>query len=277
MSVWTWLKRQLGSSDHLDGRSGKKYIETLRTKFLKISKAPEPEPESPAAGNGRGKKKGEKSGSSAHAGDVKTAASERLHTILSRYDEATRKDKASRWKDTEVWADAYECDQLLVVLYPDGDVRPELELRIEDAKRRKLDFAVYFEAKLQALVDTREQGQTINVPRLRTLLGQLIEQQQWHDNQLYLKRRFASAAQKRVSITFIVALLLFGAMLIDHFNCGRILGDSCYAEIVAADQKDNGNTELQIDGGDGGEPPNGNAGNIEGGGNADPQLKTGED
>ena len=178
-----WLKKPFGSVDHLEGRSGKKYIESLRVKYLRMA---------------------DKSG--ADKENEKQLA--RIREILDKYE------NEGTWKDQELWADAYECDQLLIGLYDDVEVQVQLQSRIAQAKSRNLVIGDVIDLKVQALTaDTKDDTRS---QQFRLFLEELVDRQQWFDNQNYLKRQYANAAQKRVAITFFVSLFIFSVVLFDH-------------------------------------------------------------
>ena len=226
MGFWLELKKFFGSSHHLDGRSGAKYIEILRSKYINLTTESKNQGLPDDANNGK-----PKSGRSAPAKQGKqeeltqNECRAQLKKILDHYDGDNVKweDGSFNRKDTTIWSDAYECDRLLVALYKDDQVKLELEKRIVHAQNKKLDFASFFEARAHVQISDQA-GLAAEQNNLnRILLGQIIERQQWYDNQLYIKRQYASAAQKRVAFTFLFSLAIFGIMLIDHFDSQKIL------------------------------------------------------
>lgn len=179
-----FVKRPFGSVDHLEGRSGKKYIESLRVRYLRMEDK---------------------------VGVDKQNEKQlvRIKEILDKYDEE------GTWKDEKIWADAYECDQLLIGLYDDVEVQVQLQSRIAQAKSRNLIIGDVIDLQVQALKADTTKDETKS-KQFRLFLQELVDRQQWYDNQNYLKRQYANAAQKRVAITFFVSLFVFSIVLIDH-------------------------------------------------------------
>lgn len=119
--------------------------------------------------------------------------------------------------DQAAWDDANRCERLLVNLYDPTRLDVELDRRILEAQQMKLDFASFYSGRqMKATADKTLTDEQENVNR--SLLSRLIQDQQWHDNKLYLKRSYAHTAQMRVSIAFLLALVLFGITMISVFG-----------------------------------------------------------
>jgi len=115
------------------------------------------------------------------------------------------------------WDDSNRCERLLVNLYDSTRLDVELDRRILEAQQIKLDFASFYAGRqMKATADKTLTDEQENANR--SLLSRLIQDQQWHDNKLYLKRSYAHTAQMRVSIAFLVALVLFGTTMISAFH-----------------------------------------------------------
>lgn len=189
---WLWrltdkIRHLLGSSRRLNGRSGKQFVRTLSANFKQL-------------------KQGERLASNQIIADE-------IDATLDRYSE----DRTVNWASNDVWIDAYRVERLLINLYEADQVQIELKRRIATASELKLGFAEFYIKT--ALIP--EQGKPLSPEQVdanRTLLGYLIDDLQWYYNRLYLKREYANRAQRRVALTFIVALLIFMVVMIAHFD-----------------------------------------------------------
>ena len=193
---WLWrltdrIRHLLGSSRRLDGRSGKQFIRSLSANFKRL-------------------KQGDRLASN-------QIIAEEIEATLDRYAEG----KSVNWASNNVWIDAYRVERLLINLYEADQVQIELKRRIDTASDLKLGFADFY-SKTEQRPDKGNMLSPEQVEANRTLLGYLIDDLQWHYNRLYLKREYANRAQRRVALTFIVALLVFIVVMIGHFDPSNI-------------------------------------------------------
>ena len=174
--MWRFTKRFFGSSDHLRGRDGKKFIETLQSRYLDI--------------------KGRICTTEPAKLDIIYKA---IDAILLKYDE-----HYYDWDESQVWSDAFKAERLMGALYTDDDVLFELQRRVAQSSERKQPFAPFYEERV---IDRDPQSQNLDDKSAdlnRKLLVRLIDDMQWQTTQIHMKNRYASAAQKRVSWTFIL-------------------------------------------------------------------------
>ena len=193
------IRSILGSSRRLDGRSGKQFMRALSADFQKLKQ------------NDR------------LAANQTVAAD--IEATLARYAD----DLPVDWLSNDVWIDAYRIERLMINLYEGDQITIELNRRIANASAQKLGFADFY--RNSAL--SAEPGSALKSEQIeanRTLLGYLIDDLQWHYNQLYLKREYANAAQRRVAWTFFLALTVFVVVMIAHFNPRNIAAELTAAE-----------------------------------------------
>ena len=69
------------------------------------------------------------------------------------------------------------------------------------------------------------------------MLQRLTEDLQWFYNTRDQRRRYAKQAQTRASLTFIGAILLFGAVMFNTFSFGTLIEGRADAERVEQKQK----------------------------------------
>jgi len=204
------IRSILGSSRRLDGRSGKQFMRALSADFQKL-------------------KQGDR------LPDNQAVATD-IEATLARYTD----DLSVDWLSNDVWIDAYRIERLMINLYEGDQVSIELSRRIANASDQKLGFADFY--RNSAL--SAEPGSILKSEQIeanRTLLGYLIDDLQWHYNQLYLKREYANAAQRRVAWTFFVALTIFVVVMVAHFNPANIAAELTAVEPVETPA--NGGTE----------------------------------
>lgn len=133
-----------------------------------------------------------------------SASSAELKRILGKYQEdATIED------DIAAWDDAHRCERLLVDLYDADRLDIELDRRILEAKKDALDYAGFFESRRTMSPPAGAPAPKDPTAANRALLAKLIEDQQWYNTKMYLKRGYAHGAQKRVFKAFIAAFLIF--------------------------------------------------------------------
>jgi hypothetical protein len=120
--------------------------------------------------------------------------------------------------DVAAWDDAHRCERLLVDLYDADRLDVELGRRILEAQKSGLDYADYYAGRQQKPDATSKVLSAEQLTANRSLLSKLIEDQQWQNTKLYLKRGYAHGAQKRVFKAFIVALVIFVAMMFVVFE-----------------------------------------------------------
>lgn len=139
--------------------------------------------------------------------------------------------------DESAWSDAHRCERLLVEIYDPTRLDVELDRRILEAQSSKLDFASFYVGRQQKPVADKE----LTADQLaanRSLLSKLIEDQQWHDTKLFLKRGYAHEAQKRVSMAFLIALLIFGGTMLQVFQTRTFVGVSAANTGPADEEQD---------------------------------------
>lgn len=181
------LRRIFGDPDKLDGRSAKQFMSSLRSKYLAL-KARNTSPDM-------------------------TSISAEIEKTLDKYG-----DSFSDWRRNECWDDAYKCERLLVNLYDTPTLEVEINRRILDARDQMLPVAEFYAARVQLPKDTSSPLTPEQTVANRSLLARLIEDLQWSQTQLYLKRGYAHAAQKRVSATFLIGLIIFVVTLYATFD-----------------------------------------------------------
>lgn len=125
--------------------------------------------------------------------------------------------------DEAAWSDAHRCERLLVEIYDPTRLDVELDRRILEAQNAKLDFASFYVGRQQKPVANQELTPD-QLAANRSLLSRLIDDQQWHDTKLFLKRGYAHEAQKRVSMAFFIALLVFGGTMFQIFQTREFVG-----------------------------------------------------
>lgn len=193
------IRSILGSSRRLDGRSGKQFMRALSADFQKL-------------------KQNDRLASNQTIVDD-------IEATLALYADDLQVD----WLSNDVWIDAYRIERLMINLYEGDQVTIELSRRIANASDQKLGFADFY---LSSAI-TAEPGSALKSEHIeanRTLLGYLIDDLQWHYNQLYLKREYANAAQRRVAWTFFLALTIFVVVMIAHFNPNNIATELAVVE-----------------------------------------------
>jgi hypothetical protein len=187
--LWTGL---LGWNDRRQGQSANQYLIGLKATYLALERDPDP---------------------------IRERIRQELDRILKKYpDDLPIKD------DREAWDDANRCETLLVHLYDQIRLDVELDRRILEAEQMKLDFASFYAGRRMKPA-TADAKLTVDQEKAnRSLLARLIEDLQWHNNKLYLKRSYARTAQIRVSVAFLIALAIFGMTMISVFGTSEFLG-----------------------------------------------------
>lgn len=178
-----WLSGLFDTGRRLDGRSAKQFLSSLDSTFSSIQARRGPDQQ-------------------------QDAISAEIGKILLRYTPEFR-----QWAADRVWDDAYKCERLMVNLFDARSLEVEISRRILDARNQQPELAAFYEGRVQKQVDAKSPLDESQVEINRSLLARLVDDIQWYQTQLYLKRGYAHSAQKRVAATFLAALILFAAVL----------------------------------------------------------------
>lgn len=173
--LWRVLR---GSDDKLYVQSANQYLIALKSTYLALL--------------------------AARTGDANKLIWDELVRIFARYPDGVRiRD------DMSAWDDAFRCERLLVNLYDPTRLAVELDRRILEAQESKIDFAAFYVGRQEKPATAGDKLTEIQQEANRALLAKVIEDQQWHNTKLYLKRGYARYAQRRVTIAFLVSLAIF--------------------------------------------------------------------
>lgn len=181
-----------GTQDDLQGRSVRQYILSLRSLFDSIT---------------------------SERSDLPPKIVEGVKSILSRYE-----GDGVDWNYYGVWDDAYLCERLMVQLFDQTMLDVELQRRITEAQELGLPISEFYRGRVQTPADGHILLEAEQVAVNRSLLSRLTLDLQWHYNMRDVKRRYAHLAQKRVSWTFLMSLLVFSSVMYLTFDFGGTEG-----------------------------------------------------
>ncbi|MCB1192656.1 MAG: hypothetical protein H7A23_15505 [Leptospiraceae bacterium] len=130
------------------------------------------------------------------------------------------KEKIESLFENETWENAYEIEQLLVLLYDENSVNVELSRRLVEAKNNLMEN-VYKE--YSELVNKDE-----SVEFKRSILARLVNDLQWYYTRKYQKLELSKRITIRVCIAFAISVMGFLGlfvvkMSIEQFGIGDLL------------------------------------------------------